>query len=77
MSSVSSNSRNAIPSVDVASLSEPQLALAMGLVVMFLLFFWAPPFVRRTEDNSLSIPALLGWGIVSGGATFVMGWLGV
>lgn len=76
MSSVSINSRNAIPSVDVA-LSEPQLALAMGLVVMFVLFFWAPPFVRHTEDNSLSIPALLGWGIVSGGATFVMGWLGV
>ena len=77
MSSDSSNRRNAIPSAEAMSLSEPQLALAMGLIVMFVLFFWAPPFVRHTEDNSLSIPALLGWGIVSGGATFVMGWLGV
>jgi len=77
MSSVSSSRRNAIPSAEAMSLSEPQLALAMGLVVMFVLFFWAPPFVQHTEDNSVSIPALLFWGIVSGGATFVMGWFGV
>jgi hypothetical protein len=70
--------RIAIPSSDTTSswLSEPQLALVTAVVVMLFLLLVAPPFVQRREDNNVSFTALLGWGVVSGGAMYGLGWMG-